>query len=49
VLVAHLLAPAGQSHSVPKNEHDDQVYFFAQYIVTNITVEVVKYNLLCHC
>jgi hypothetical protein len=36
VAVAYLLAPTGQSHSVHRNQCDDQVYFFAQYIITTI-------------
>jgi hypothetical protein len=37
VLVAHLLVSA--IHSLHKNECEDHVYFFAQYIVTAIIVE----------
>jgi hypothetical protein len=46
VLVAHLLAAAGQRHSLHKNGYDDRVYFFAQYILTNVIVEVGRYTTL---
>jgi hypothetical protein len=46
VLVAYLLAPTGQRHSVHKNECENHVKFFALYIVTNIIVEVVKYTFI---
>jgi hypothetical protein len=37
-----LPAPAEQRHSVHKNDH---VYYLSDYVVINIIVEVVKYNL----
>jgi hypothetical protein len=40
---AHMLPHTGQRHSV-HNECEDHVYFFVQYIFTNISVAVVKYN-----
>jgi hypothetical protein len=43
MLVTHLLATCGQRHSVRKNECEDRVYLFAQYIVTNIIVEIEYY------
>jgi hypothetical protein len=45
VLLAHLLAPAGQRHSVHKNEYEDHIFFFTRDIATDIIVEVVEYNL----
>jgi hypothetical protein len=42
--VTHVLAPAGQRHSVHNNEWEDHVYSFDHYIVINIIVEAVKYN-----
>jgi hypothetical protein len=44
VLVEHLLPLAGQRHSEHKNECEGLVTFIAQYVVTNIIVEVVKCN-----
>jgi hypothetical protein len=41
VCAAFLLAAAGQRHSVQTNECMDHVYFSAQYIGTNVTVEIV--------
>jgi hypothetical protein len=39
---AYLLAAAGQCHSVDKRKCRVHVYFFAQYIVTNISVRYTK-------
>jgi hypothetical protein len=52
MLVAHLLGPTAQHHSVHKNECDDYVglYFFVRYIITNVISEIVKNNFdIYHC
>jgi hypothetical protein len=46
-VVAHLLPPAAQHHSLQKNECEDHLDFFTQYIATHIIVELVKY--VYHC
>jgi hypothetical protein len=51
VLVTHQVAPPDQCHSVHKNESDDHVFLFPQYIVTNIVVKIVNifFHIIIRC
>jgi hypothetical protein len=52
MLVAHLLGPTAQYHSVQKNECENHVglYFFIRYIITNVISEIVENNfVIYHC